>query len=145
MRRRQAHTHARTHTVTGSIWRVQWVRRRSERGALRFRDLVWSKPLGPNRIKRLGYYRPRCQRATEARETHSAFFFSSSTRVFPHARLPGVLNQHLPDSDYSPLAVVRAFIHSAVSGAITPVSCSPCLCRKKRKKRKRQKKAFSGL
>lgn len=110
-------THART--VTGSIWRVQRVRGRLGRGALRFRDLAWSKPLGPNRIRRPGYYRPRCQRATEARGTHSALFFSlSSERVFPLARLPWVLNQHLPNSDYSPLAVVAAFIHSAVSGAI---------------------------
>lgn len=84
MRRRQAGSHA--GTVTGSIWRVQRVRRRSERGALRFRDLAWSKPLGPNRIKRLGYYRPRSQRATEARETNSAFFFFHLSRLY--ARIP---------------------------------------------------------
>lgn len=56
----------------------------SERGAPRFRDLAWSKPLGPNRIKRLGYYRPHSQRATEARETNSAFSLPS----LPYARIP---------------------------------------------------------
>lgn len=129
---------------------MQRVRRRSERGALRFRDLPWSKPLGPNRIKRLGYYRPRCQQASEARETHSALFlplfslFLFPTCVFPHARLPGVLNQHLPDNDYSPLAVVAAFIHSGVSGAITPVAFLWVRAAKNRKN-KGENAAFDGL
>lgn len=92
--------------MTESIWWVQRVRRRPERGALRFRDLVWPKPLGPNRIRRLGYYRPCCRWATEARGTRSAF-----THVLTEARLPGVLNQHLPHTDY---------LTSAVGGCIYP-------------------------
>lgn len=79
---------------------MQRVRRRPERGALRFRDLVLPKPLGPNRIRRLGYYRPCCRWATEARGTRSAF-----THVLTEARLPEVLNQHLPHTDYLTLAV----------------------------------------
>lgn len=76
------------------------------------------------------------------------FFYPSlaSTRVFPHARLPGVLNQHLPDSDYSPLAVAAAFIHSAVSGAITPVAFLWVRAVKKtKKKNKGEKTAFGSL
>lgn len=71
--------------------------------------------------------------------------FFSSARVFPHARLPGVLNQHLPDSDYSTLAVVAAFIHSAVSGAIARVAFLwVCIVKKKIKGERKTKPGAFG-
>lgn len=61
-------------------------------------DLVWPKPLGPNRIKRLGYYRAYWWWASWDRETHSAFTHVFKNTADFQGLQPGWENQHQPNA-----------------------------------------------